>query len=261
MTIKLENIPKYKIDLVVKEGEKHLWFLFADYHYMTANKPHNKTLPTGSKFFTFYWVQNNKEILVGCIGVIFQIAKYPAKRLTRTIVLPEFQGLGISSKMINSISDFYTNLGFKMYSSTFHPRLGEYREKSDNWKAGFYNQREFILSTNHKERTMSGLRDGEKMYRHFYVQSSKYELLYNPMVLLDLEKKILILEKKITSKNMEEYKLLRKKLNKIYTIINKVLPPQKEISEGSLSDEDNKKYKETNKRNKRKVLSSDERKR
>lgn len=259
MTTFLKPITKFNITLIVKTDEKHLWKQFAPYHYMTANKPHITSLPNSAKFFTFYWLKNNVEILVGCTGVMFQIASYPAKRLTRTIVLPEFQGLGISSKIINSISDFYTNLGFKVYGATFHPRLGEYREHSDNWTAGHYNQREFKLSTNHNEKTMSGLRDGEKMYRHFYTQTTNYDLLYNPIELLDLEKQITILEKDITDENIEEYKVLRKKLNKIYSIINKVLPPQKDISIGSLSNEDNQKYKQATQRNKRKVLTKEER--
>lgn len=259
MKIILQNIPQFKIELIVKEGEKHLWKKFAPYHYMTANKPHDKTLPNGAKFFTFYWTNNNTEILVGCIGVMFQIASYPAKRLTRTIVLPEFQGLGISSKMINSISDFYTKQGFKVYGATYHPRLGEYRENSKNWVAGHYNQREFKLSKDHNEKSMAGLRDGEKMYRHYYTQTLNYDLLFDPIELHNLEKEIKTLEKDITSENLDEYKTLRKKLNKIYSIIHKVLPPQKELSVGSLSDKDNKKYKQQNKRNKRKVLTREER--
>jgi len=256
----LESIPKFKIDLVVRVDEKNLWPLFAPYHYMTANKPHETSLPNGAKFFTFYWLKDNKEILVGCTGIMFQIASYPAKRLTRTIVLPEFQGLSISSKIINSISDFYTNQGFKIYGATYHPRLGEYREQSENWTAGHYNQREFKLSKNHTEKTMSGLRDGEKMYRHFYIQTSKYSIIYDPLDLSKLEKEIIELEKNLTEENFDNYKTLRKKLNKIYNIIHKVLPPQKEIQKGSLSDEDNMKYKQMSKRNKRKVLTREERK-
>jgi GNAT superfamily N-acetyltransferase len=259
MTTTLKSIPNYNMTLIVREGEKHLWKKFHPYHYMTANKDPKTSLPNGAKFFTFYWVKDDMEILVGCLGVMFQIASYPAKRLTRTIVLPEFQGLGISTKMINSISDFYTKQGFKVYGATYHPRLGEYRENSKNWSAGHYNQREFKLSKDHNEKSMSGLRDGEKMYRHYFTQTTDYDLLYNPLELAELEKQILVLEKEINDDNIKEYKALRKKLNKIYGIINKVLPKQKEPEIGSLTDEDNEKYKQSVKRNKRKVLTRDER--
>jgi GNAT superfamily N-acetyltransferase len=258
LKIKIKEFPETNLKLVVKEGEKHLWKCFHPYHYMTAHKPVEKSLPSAAKFYTFYWLKDNEEILVGCLGVMFQIASYPAKRLTRVVVLPEYQGLGISSKMINSISDYYTNNGFKVYGATFHPRLGEFRENSKNWEAGHYNKRAFKLSDEHSEKGMSGLRDGEIMYRHFYVQDKKYTLNYDIIKFDNLNKESLELEKDLTDENIEEYNELKKQQRRIAKVMKVTV--QSSGVEKQISDEENEKYKKTARRNKRKVLTRDERK-
>jgi len=252
----IKELPEFNITLLVKEGEKHLWSKFHPYHYMTANQDVKTSFPNSAKFYTFYWLKDDVEILVGCLGVMFQIASYPAKRLTRVVVLPEFQGLGISSKMVNSISNFYTSHGFKVYGATFHPRLGEFREKSQNWNAGHYNQRSFKLSDDHN--AMTGLRDGQKMYRHFYTLSTNYTLKYDPVTLATLQKEIKVLEKNLTDDNSKEYKSKRKQLKEIYKYTQSELHKEKTISYGSLSDVDNKKYRKIGKP-KRKVLTREER--
>lgn len=253
MIVKFKPLPTQKISLLVKEDEKHLWPVFAKHHYMTCDLPTDKSFPSAAKMFTFYW--NN--ILVGCLGVQFQIASYPAKRLTRVVVLPEFQGLGISSKMVNAISDYYTSLGFKVYGATYHPRLGEFREKSPNWQAGHYNQREFKLSDAHE--SMNGLRDGEKMYRHFYVQDKKYNLIYDPYEISELEKELKEVEKDLSESSILRYKEIRKELKKLYKFTDKELPKEKFL-DSLLSNEENQKYKQFYKRNKRKLLTNEERK-
>lgn len=254
----IKELPEFNITLSVKEGEKHLWSKFHPYHYMTANQDPKTSFPNAAKIYTFYWLKDDTEILVGCLGVMFQIASYPAKRLTRVVVLPEFQGLGISSKMVNSISNFYTSHGFKVYGATFHPRLGEFREKSKNWSSGHYNQRSFKLSTDHQEKTMTGLRDGQKMYRHFYSLSTNYTLKYDPVILATLQKEIKVLEKDLTDDNAKEYKGKRKQLKEIFKYTQQKIDKQLTSSYGSLSDDDNKKYQKIGKP-KRKVLTREER--
>ena len=258
MIIKLQEFPKFDIKLVVREDEKHLWKYFHPYHYMTANSPIDKSFPNSAKMFTFYWVRENIEILVGCLGVMFQIASYPAKRLTRVVVLPEFQGLGISSKMINSIADYYTSKGFKVYGATYHPRLGEFRQKSPNWEKGHYNLREFKLSEDHTDKSMLGLRDGESMYRHYYVRDSKYSLNYDILEYDRINKECSVMEENLTPENYEVYKelkTLQKKFNDMFGIktITKTM-------EKCLTDEENQKYKMLRKP-KRVPMTAEERKR
>ena len=226
---------------------------------MTCNEDINTSLPYGAKFYTCYWEKDNTQILVGCLGILFQIASYPAKRLTRIVILPEFQGLGISTKFVNAISLYYSRKGFKIYGATFHPRLGKYWEKSRYWSEGMYNQRSFEKSKlNHKENPMSFLRDGVKMYRYYYTPQENYDLIYDVIEYNKLIKEISELEDSLTPSNIEHYNSLKFKEQRFNKIFNKSTI-YKDIN--SLSSSENEEYKQKYKRVKRKVLSSSERKR
>jgi ABC-type lipoprotein export system ATPase subunit/GNAT superfamily N-acetyltransferase len=70
----------------------------------------------------------------------------------RTVVLPEFQGLGIGTAFSDAIAELYVSKGLRYFSKTAHPSFGEHREKSPLWRA---------TSTNRKSRKASYLlKDG-----------------------------------------------------------------------------------------------------
>ena len=209
MKIQTKSFKKPKQKLIVRVNERHLWKYFHPHHYMTAYKDPNKSLPSGAKFFTFYWLHDNQEILVGCLSVVFQISKkQQSKRLTRIVVLPEYQGLGFSSKMINAISEYYYSKGFMIYYSSFHPRLGKYWETSKQWNAGMYNQREFKKTDMYGDKSVLGLRDGVKMYRYYYQPKRNYNLLIDALDLDEINKEIRELKNiDRTPEDEERYKL------------------------------------------------------
>jgi GNAT superfamily N-acetyltransferase len=262
--VRMKSFTKIKTKIVVKEGEKHLWKIFHPHHYMTANKPIETSFPNGAKFYTFYWVLNGVEILVGCAGVLFQISKVQeSKRLTRIVVLPEYQGLGFGSKIVNLISEYYTDLGFKVYSATYHPRLGKYRENSNLWEPTHYNQREFKLNDDYVSKGMSGIRDGVRMYRHSYKKPAGYILFYNPVKLSSIERELFNLEKNLTLDNYQEYTELYNQAKVIWDIIG-VQYQKKSPRPLSINTEGHRNSKEEHKRifnkPKRKPLSKLERK-
>ena len=70
----------------------------------------------------------------------------------RTVVLPEFQGLGIGTAFSDAIAQIYVDRGLRYFSKTAHPSFGEHRQKSPLWRA---------TSTNLKSRLGSYLlKDG-----------------------------------------------------------------------------------------------------
>jgi len=191
MKITSTTFNKPQLDIIVKEGEKHLWSKFAEHHYM------NGSLPSSSVFYTFYWIKNEKEILIGCCGILFQIAKnIKARRFTRIVVLPEYQGLGFGSKIINSIGKFYKDNNIdKMFLSTFHPRLGEFMGASKYWTPSANNLKEFNKNELDKSSTIKNLRDGVSMYRYNFIGWAEYELLYNPILIRKLKNELADIKK------------------------------------------------------------------
>lgn len=266
MIIKFEKIKRPNIKMVVKEGEKEQWASagFHDHHYMTANQSIIDSLPRSCKFFTFYWVKDNEEILIGCLGVLNQISNKPARRITRLIVLPEFQGLGFSKIMLNNISELYRKEGIVMYITTFHPRLGQFFENSSEWNPSTNNMESFkSLKEKDLSKDIDGhpfkksLRDGVAMYRYHYVGNSDYTLEYNPLVLDGLLEKSQHLDD-----NEKEYKKLKRKIN----AIQRAKDPnykEPEPEETKINNPEHIKRKEEHNKifkKKRKVLSASERK-
>jgi N-acetylglutamate synthase-like GNAT family acetyltransferase len=210
---KFKSFSKENFKIIVKENEKHLWNkYFAEHHYM------DHKLPQACSFYTFYFIKDNKEILFGCSGLLFQISKkYIAKRLTRVVVLPEYQGLGYGSKIINIMGSYCANNNIqKLYITTFHPRLGEYLKASSNWKASHNNLLEFKTNEQANSNGMSGLRDGVSMYRYYYDglgNNTKLKMFYSPLKILSLQNEIKALQKEDNEKNKKRIKELIQELN------------------------------------------------
>jgi GNAT superfamily N-acetyltransferase len=57
-----------------------------------------------------------------------------AYREHRTVVLPDFQGLGIGPRISDAVAQIHIDEGKRYYSRTAHPRFGLYRDASPNWK-------------------------------------------------------------------------------------------------------------------------------
>lgn len=88
--------------------------------------------------FICYW--NGKE--VGFITFIPMLnSKEKRYRVTRIVVLPDFQGLGISKIILETFGAMYKAKDIVLTIRTIHQGLGIYFEKSNNWEA---------LSTNKK---------------------------------------------------------------------------------------------------------------
>ncbi len=52
----------------------------------------------------------------------------------RTVVLPDYQGLGLGVRISDAVAMMFVGQGYRYFSKTAHPRMGEYRNKSPLWK-------------------------------------------------------------------------------------------------------------------------------
>ena len=56
-----------------------------------------------------------------------------AWRLSRTVVLPDYQGLGIGSMMTDAVAEILWREGKRVFTKTMSPALGLHRENSPLW--------------------------------------------------------------------------------------------------------------------------------
>ena len=129
-----------------------IWPFFAEHHYLSKTfKGHRAFLAT-----------------IDDDPVAFSsIMRYPsgsvqnAWREHRTVVIPQFQGLGLGARMsdwtAHHVCAILTEGQGRYFSKTVHPRLGEYRDASPLWKP---------TSKNRKTRTEN---EAAAVYRDHYV--------------------------------------------------------------------------------------------
>lgn len=119
---------RFELQIYEKQNKHEVWNIFKQHHYLSAD------LNVAGKVFVAYL---NEEI-VGFISILPQPGvaglKYPAWRVHRLVVLPDYQGLGIAVKLLEYICDLYAYQERVMYIRTSHVKLINYLKNSKKWK-------------------------------------------------------------------------------------------------------------------------------
>ena len=162
-----------QIELSVSRVESDTWDLFKHHHYLTEKV--NKSC----KFFLFRW--NDKP--VGMCAVINQPRKGCPNgfALSRTVVLPDYQGMGIGSKISEFCAAIFVDNGGKVYTKTVNPALGEYRNNSNNFRPTSKNGKPRKLKEGTDKKARNRLERAS--YCHEYIGSpiSGYDELLLPI--------------------------------------------------------------------------------
>ena len=134
------------ISLTIRSASNTYWRLFGKYHYLDT------ALARGAHCYV--GLIDNKPVVFGAVIHSTSGTLHSYWRGHRTVVLPEFQGLGIGSAFSDAVAEIYHSRGLLYYSKTAHPAFGEHRNRSALWQA---------TSTNGKSRAASYLnKDGSK---------------------------------------------------------------------------------------------------
>ena len=113
--------PDIKLD--IRKCKRATWRLFAKHHYLTAS------LPGG-----YYFAACIGDRPIAFCAVAAMFGKPDCRRLSRTVVLPDFQGIGIGSRLSDTIAAMVAADGKRCYATTGHPAMVAYRRASPNWR-------------------------------------------------------------------------------------------------------------------------------
>jgi len=164
-----------ELTLTIRSTTPDYWRYFSKYHYLDTNMSrsvHCYVLLLGDKPIGFHAAihSTNRDI-------------HSYWRGHRTVILPEFQGMGIGTAFSDAIAQIYVNKGLRYFSKTAHPSFGEHRERSDLWRPTSTNKKSRLGSYLNKDgttRTMPGYggtttaRDaGRICYSHEYIGPKK----------------------------------------------------------------------------------------
>ena len=115
--------PDINIDIYKQKG---LWDLFRKYHYLNHSLNHSATEFVG-------YIDNHPCVF--CAVLHFPHPKVNNfKRITRLVVLPDYQGIGIGKRFLDYISKYFTKDGFRLIITTTTPALINTFQKDNNWK-------------------------------------------------------------------------------------------------------------------------------
>jgi energy-coupling factor transporter ATP-binding protein EcfA2 len=162
-----------ELALTIRSTTPDYWRYFSKYHYLDtrmSRSVHCYVLLLGDKPIGFHAAihSTNRDI-------------HSYWRGHRTVILPEFQGMGIGTAFSDAIAEIYVGRGLRYFSKTAHPSFGEHREKSPLWRATSTNKKSRKASYLLKDgsiRSMPGyggnaqiaLRDADRVcYSHEYI--------------------------------------------------------------------------------------------
>jgi ABC-type lipoprotein export system ATPase subunit/GNAT superfamily N-acetyltransferase len=149
-----------KIELSISRVESSAWKIFKQHHYLTHEV--NKSC----SFYLFQW--NFKPIAICAVLPTPRNNNPHGKSISRIVVLPDYQGLGIGSEICNMIGGIYKNQNNDLYIKTANPALGEYFNKSKQWIGTSHNGK-FRLDIHQAKEKSYKNRLERKSYCHKYI--------------------------------------------------------------------------------------------
>jgi ABC-type lipoprotein export system ATPase subunit/GNAT superfamily N-acetyltransferase len=115
-----------QIELQISRVEPETWDFFKKHHYLTED------LNKSAQCILFEW--NEKPIGICCVLNTPRKGMGEAMAISRIVILPDYQGLGLGSKLSSFIGQIYKNKGNRIFIKIANPALGEYFNKSDKWR-------------------------------------------------------------------------------------------------------------------------------
>lgn len=155
-----------KIELQIFRCRYATWEIFKQYHYLS------ESLNKASKCFLITW--NEKPV------AFFGILPFPhghiknGYRVSRVVVLPDYQGLGIGGRLLDYMSSIYKKEGCTMYIKTSNPALWNNMDKSGNWKMTTEVKKE-QLNSEWMEKQQKSDKGGMLKMRNAITRSYKWE--------------------------------------------------------------------------------------
>jgi GNAT superfamily N-acetyltransferase len=114
-----------KIDLDIRRVSRDPWPLFRRHHYLSGS------LHPAAQCFAAYF---ENEPVAFCAALPFPHPRRPGWREHRLVCLPDFQGIGIGTKLGETVARMYVSTGRPYFSTTSHLGIIRHRANSPLWR-------------------------------------------------------------------------------------------------------------------------------
>lgn len=116
-----------QINLEIFSVHRSAWRIFRNHHYLTG-----EISPAAQCFVAFM-----NAVPVGFTSYVHSAGYFGIKREHRTVVLPDYQGVGIGVVLSDWLGEYLKAKNFRFTSVFSHPALVRARIKSGKWKLLF----------------------------------------------------------------------------------------------------------------------------
>ena len=126
------------------------WANFERYHYL------NQELGKQAECYGCY----DGEKIIGIIGVIHfpHSRNKKIKSISRLVILPDYQGIGIGKKFLFEVAELYAKKGFEVKITTSAKNLILGLKNDENWKLVRYSQTRYNAASITKNTVRSNVK-------------------------------------------------------------------------------------------------------
>lgn len=119
------SLRRPEIEVTIRKAQQSEWKEFMDFHYLSHD--HNKSAHK-------YIAEIGGQPVAWCSVLHFPHPKAKnIKRLHRTVVKPDYQGIGLGYKFRCVIASMYKNDGYRVTTSTSSPALIHSMNRNNDW--------------------------------------------------------------------------------------------------------------------------------
>jgi GNAT superfamily N-acetyltransferase len=112
------------IELSVFRCRQRAWRLFARHHYLSGS------LNFGSRCFLACW----SDTPVAFCATLPLLGRRGVWRISRLVTLPDYQGIGIGTRLAEAVGDLHRQQGDRLRLTTSHPAMLSHCSRSAHWQ-------------------------------------------------------------------------------------------------------------------------------
>lgn len=118
-------LPRPPIELAIVRCRSSAWRLFARHHYLSGR------LNPSAQCFLALW----KGEPVAFCATLPLIAARRRRRISRLVTLPDYQGVGIGTALLEAVADIHRAQGYRVNITAGHPAVIAHCRRSPRWRA------------------------------------------------------------------------------------------------------------------------------
>jgi ABC-type lipoprotein export system ATPase subunit len=118
--------PRPEVNVEIIWAKYDAWNIFRQHHYLS------ETLNKSAQIYVGL-IKDQPAIMTAILPLINANVRN-ARRISRTVVLPDFQGIGLGGRFVDAVCSGLKAQGLDTYTTTSHPARVRALNKSPNWE-------------------------------------------------------------------------------------------------------------------------------